>query len=137
MLEVNTNSMGFLQVTFTDSSTERHSLVMLHGLSSSSIFPLSILERSSTSFISFSSACEFSLMMSLKCAFSLASSSSLLLASSPENPTMAFSGVLISWLMFARKADFILLDSSALSLAISSSLLLFINSSFMLLSFTK
>ena len=34
-----------------------------------------------------------------------------------ENPTIAFNGVRISWLMLARKADFNRLDSSAYSFA--------------------
>ena len=40
-----------------------------------------------------------------------------------ENPTMAFSGVRISWLMLARKADFRRLAFSAFSLAASSSVM--------------
>lgn len=39
----------------------------------------------------------------------------------PENPTMALSGVRISWLMLARNADFRRFDSSARSRAVSSS----------------
>ena len=40
-------------------------------------------------------------------------SGSLVLLRSPEKPTMAFRGVRISWLMFARNADFMRSDSCA------------------------
>ena len=53
--------------------------------------------------------------------YSCFSCSSSVEASIPEKPTIAFSGVRISWLILARKADFRRLDSSARSSAVVSS----------------
>ena len=88
--------------------------------------PASILERSKMSLISWRSKL---LLSSMICIYSClaSSSSSSVEAKIPEKPTMAFRGVRISWLIFAKKADFNLLDSSALSLAsISASSIIFL-----------
>ena len=53
--------------------------------------------------------------------YSSRSSSSSVMASNPEKPTIAFRGVRISWLMLARNADFRWSDSSAFSFASLSS----------------
>ena len=53
--------------------------------------------------------------------YSLRTSGSSSVVSSCEKPTMALSGVRISWLMLARNAVLSLLDSSARSLAAISS----------------
>ena len=135
-LQLKTKEIGFLHVTSTDSSTDLQSRLMLHVSSSRLILPLSIFERSSTSLMRFSRASEFSLMMLLKWFFSSSVNSSPCLARRLEKPTMAFSGVRISWLMLARKADFMRLASSALFLATSSSLPFWMRASFILLSFT-
>ena len=84
----------------------------------SSTVPASILEISKMSEIRLSSS---SLFSSTRDMYDSRSSSSAS-ASRLEKPTIAFSGVRISWLMFARNADFSLSDSSAFSFAkISSS----------------
>ncbi len=53
--------------------------------------------------------------------YSSFSSSSSVTINKSEKPTIAFNGVRISWLIFARKADFNLSDCSARLLAFSSS----------------
>ena len=57
-------------------------------------------------------------MMRMYSCFSVGAGSSM---SSSENPMMAFSGVRSSWLMLARKSDFMRSDSSARTRAFSSS----------------
>ena len=80
--------------------------------------PASILAMSNTSLISCRSSW---LLFSIILIYSLFSSSSSAVASMEEKPTIALSGVRISWLMFARKADFSRSDSSARFLAFMSS----------------
>ena len=81
-----------------------------------SITPASILEMSKMSLISCS---KMSLLTEIIRVYSALSSSlkSISLASRFEKPTMALSGVLISWLILAIKADFNRSDSSALAFA--------------------
>ena len=81
--------------------------------------PDSIFDRSSTSFTSRSSKSVFDVMI---CLYSSISSFRSVFISRLEKPMMALSGVRISWLMLARKADLSLSDSSARSLASLSSL---------------
>ena len=76
--------------------------------------PASIFERSRMSLISCKSRV---LLFSMMLTYSRFSSSSSVEASIPEKPTIALSGVRISWLMLARKADLSRLDSSARFLA--------------------
>ena len=76
--------------------------------------PASIFERSRMSPISCRSRALLFSMIEMYSRFSCSSSVS---ARIPENPTMALSGVRISWLMLARKADLRRFDSSARSRA--------------------
>ena len=76
--------------------------------------PASIFDKSRISDMSCSSNLLFSSMMVTYWCFSSASSAS---SSRLEKPTIALSGVRISWLIFARKADFNRSASSAFSLA--------------------
>ena len=74
--------------------------------------------RSRISLNRFSNISEFRSMISAYWFFSSVDVAKVI---SLENPTIALSGVRISWLMFARKADFSRSDSSALTLAAFSS----------------
>ncbi len=87
-----------------------------------SIVPASILERSRMSSISCNNKILLLEMIFYKF-FSLFLF--LRLANHFENPTIAFSGVRISWLILARKADLSRLDSSAFSFASCSILSIF------------
>lgn len=69
--------------------------------------PDSIFDRSSTSFTSRSSKSVFDVMI---CLYSSISSFWSVFISRLEKPMMALSGVRISWLMLARKADLSLSD---------------------------
>ena len=88
------------------------------------IRPDSIRERSKISLIRFNNRSLFVLINSVKFSrSSLLSSMSVFIRF--ENPTIAFNGVRISWLIFAKNADFIWSDSLAFSKATSSSLFCF------------
>ena len=92
------------------------------SVSMNSIVPASIFDKSRMSLMSCSSKV---LLFSMMLTYSCFSSSSSVEANIPENPTMALSGVRISWLMLARNADFSLFDSSARFLAETSSVSIF------------
>ena len=93
-------------------SAERSTLLTsVSSLCTSRVFD-SILAVSSTSPISFSSRSLLTLMVSTKRA---CFSGSFVLGRRREKPTMALSGVRISWLMLARKAILRRSDSSAFS----------------------
>ena len=79
--------------------------------------PASILERSRMSLINCSSRL---LLFFIILIYSCLSASFSVMARISEKPTIELSGVRISWLMFARNADFKRLLSSACSLACSS-----------------
>ena len=87
-----------------------------------SIVPASILERSRISSISCNNKI---LLLEIIFTNSCFSSSSSVWQTISENPTIAFSGVRISWLILARKADFSRLDSSAFSFASCNILFIF------------
>ena len=87
--------------------------------------PASIFDKSSMSLINCSSNV---LLLSMILIYSCFSCSSSAVARMFEKPMIAFSGVRISWLILARKADFSRLDSSARSLAESSSSSIFFRS---------
>ena len=80
--------------------------------------PASILDKSKISFINWSSN---ALLFSMISAYSCFSSNTSVSARILEKPTIAFSGVRISWLILAKKADLRRLDSSALFFASSNS----------------
>ena len=124
--------IGLRQVTIIDSTTDLPKATTSQSFILITIPPVSMRDKSSTSLIRLSNASEFCLIISLKCAFSSEESVIWSLVNKLEKPTMELRGVRISWLMLARKADFILLDSSALSLAIINSSLWACNSSFIL-----
>ena len=92
------------------SSSERQRSLRFIGLKRNSSVPASIFEMSRISFISCSNNSELTSMMSMNCCFSSSVSTSPM---SLAKPTMALSGVRISWLMLARKADLRRSDSSA------------------------
>ena len=79
--------------------------------------PASIFDKSRISEISWSNSLLLSSMIVMYWCFSSWSSAS---SSILEKPIIALSGVRISWLMLARKADFKRSASSALSLALIS-----------------
>ena len=87
--------------------------------------PASILDKSRISLISCNNKV---LLLSMMLTYSCFSSSSWVEANMPEKPTMALRGVRISWLIFARKADFRRFDSSARFLAFTSSCSIFFRS---------
>ena len=82
------------------------------GASTNSIVPVSIFDRSRISLINWRSKSLLFSMIWMYSSFSLSSST---VASSFEKPTIAFSGVRISWLILARNTDLRRLDSSACS----------------------
>ena len=102
----------------SESATSRHKSRASNCVRSMSVRPDSMRARSSTSEMICSSRVLLRRMMSV---YSRRVSCLLSSVSSSENPTMAFSGVRISWLMLARNADLSLLDSSARFFASRSS----------------
>ena len=89
------------------------------GTHSTSSLPASARERSSRSSIKVRRCRPFRMIMSLRCEWR--SGSALSVASSSAAPSIAVSGVRISWLTFARKALFARLAASAVSFAFCSS----------------
>lgn len=102
-----------------DCSISDNRALMSISESVNSNVPASILATSRISLISCRSN---SLLLLMILIYSFRSSSSSAMVSRLEKPTIAFSGVRISWLILARKADFKRSDSSALSLAFLSSI---------------
>ena len=82
-------------------------------------FPDSMRERSRMSFMSCNNRLLFFWMMFRYSAFSTSSSVKAMIS---ENPTIAFKGVRISWLILARNTDFMRSASSARCFASMSSL---------------
>ena len=100
-----------------DSPMLARSLLKSVALMLNSIVPASVLEMSRMSLMICSS---ISLLLSIMLMNFFFCSGSSVSASILENPTMELRGVLISWLMLARKADLSLSASLALSRASTS-----------------
>ena len=92
------------------SYSDRHKSLRFIGLKWNSSVPASIFEMSRMSPISCRSRLELVSMMSMNCCFSSSVSASPI---SLAKPTMALSGVRISWLILARNAVLSRSDSSA------------------------
>ena len=97
--------------TFSTSSTSPEISICWKFISD---FPDSIRDKSRISLINCNSKLLFFWMISKYCSFSSSFSVTAIIS---EKPTIAFNGVRISWLIFAKKTDFILSASSARRLA--------------------
>ena len=114
-----------------DCSISENSWLTSTSESTNSSVPASILARSRISLINCNSR---SLLLLMILIYSSLSSIFSVTANNPEKPTIAFNGVRISWLIFAKNADFKRSDSSAFSFAFLSSFsacFCFVTSSFL------
>ena len=98
-------------------STSARVSEILNGRTSSVSLPASILEKSRMSLISLSSV---SAARRIEVMYSYCLRSSGVSSASFENPSTAFMGVRISWLMFARKALFASVAASAICRCLSA-----------------
>ena len=121
---IGTSALALCSTLFIDN---RQRSFTLSSRSFTSYRPLSNSESEMMSLTIVISSSELWRMVFAKSFFSFSSKSMPGVSISCENPTIAFSGVRISWLMFCMNTLFNLSDCSACALAVSSSSFFFVS----------